>query len=295
MSKLFKLKEWLTLSEASERLSVFLGEKFSVADCLQLALDKHITISAIFNESQHAIHAKVITTTQRKQFSNFIIRTTADGAYIGLIGEDRFISNRELDFEYEDIERYGDVFQLRHGIYDLPMLGAEELDVMHKLDLNAGRIPREFCNIEGPFLITPYGMVNVLNQFNPWMLKTNGNGSPEYFDKVKNEFVDFSHEGYHGFLYPADALRDFELVFRRENIEKFEMENSDDTQQPLKLDESLQVIGALLNALKKAEPASKRWTQEALKAEMMDHGVNLSSRLLDEYFSAANKSFKSAR
>ena len=99
----------------------------------------------------------------------------------------------------------------------------------------------------------------------------------------------------HGFLYPADALRDFELVFRRENIEKFEMENSDDTQQPLKLDESLQVIGALLNALKKAEPASKRWTQEALKAEMMDHGVNLSSRLLDEYFSAANKSFKSAR
>ncbi len=48
MSKLFKLKEWLTLSEASERLSVFLGEKVSVADCLQLALDKHITISAIF-------------------------------------------------------------------------------------------------------------------------------------------------------------------------------------------------------------------------------------------------------
>ena len=144
-------------------------------------------------------------------------------------------------------------------------------------------------------MITPYGMVNVLNQFNPWMLKANEKGSPEYYDKVKNEFVDLSHEGYHGFLYPADALEDFELVFRRENIEKFERENSDDTQQPLKLDEGLQVIGALLNALKKAEPASKRWTQEALKAEMMDHGVNLSPRLLDEYFSAANKLFKSVR
>lgn len=295
MSKLFKLKEWLTLTEASERLSVFLDEKVSVADCLQLALDKHITISAIFNDSQHAIQAKVITTTQRKQLSKFITRTTEDGAYIGLMGEDRFASNRELDFEYEVIERHGDVFQLRHGIYDLPMLGAEELDVMHKLDLSAGRVPREFCNIEGPFLITPYGMVNVLSQFNPWMLKANDSGSPEYYDKVKNEFVDFTHEGYHGFLYPADALRDFELVFRRESIEKFEQEHSDNAQQSLKLDESLHVIGALLNALKKAEPASKRWTQEALKAEMVDHGVNLSPRLLDEYFSMANKHFKSGR
>ena len=125
------------------------------------------------------------------------------------------------------------------------------------------------------------------------MLKTNDSGSPEYYDKVKNEFVDLSHEGYRGFLYPADALGDFELVFRRENIEKFEQENSGDGQQSLKLDESLHVIGALLNALKKAEPASKRWTQEALKAEMIDHGVNLSPRHLDKYFSAANKSFKS--
>ncbi|MCK6825635.1 hypothetical protein L8Q94_20030, partial [Enterobacter kobei] len=48
-----------------------------------------------------------------------------------------------------------------------------------------------------------------------------------------------------------------------------------------------------LNALKKAEPTSKRWTQEALKAEMLDRGLKLSSRLLDEYFSSANKSFKS--
>ncbi|ESL74438.1 TPA: hypothetical protein ACGR6E_001203 [Enterobacter roggenkampii] len=295
MSKLFKLKEWLTVKEAAERLSVSLGEKVSVADCLQLALDEHITISALFNENQHAIHAKVVKTTQRKRFSKFITRTTDDGAYVGFIDEERFVSNNELDCEYEDIERYGGVFQLRHGIYDLPMLGAEGLDVMHKLDLNVGREPRKFCSMEGPFLITPYGMVNVLNQFNPWMLKANEKGSPEYYDKVKNEFVDLSHEGYHGFLYPADALEDFELVFRRENIEKFERENSDDTQQPLKLDEGLQVIGALLNALKKAEPASKRWTQEALKAEMMDHGVNLSPRLLDEYFSAANKLFKSVR
>ncbi len=295
MSKLFKLKEWLTLKEASERLSVFLGERVSIADCLQLALDKHITISALFNEGQYVIPAKIIRTTQREQFSKFIIRTTEDGAYIGLMGEDRFASNRELDCEYEDIERHGDVFRMRHGIYDLPMLGAEELDVMHQLDMHVGREPREFCNMEGPFLITPYGMVNVLSQFNPWMLKANESGSPEYYDKVKNDFVDFSHEGYGGFLYPADALRDFELVFRRGNIEKFEQENSDDAQKTLKLDESLHVIGALLNALKKAEPASKRWTQEALKAEMMEHGVNLSPRLLDEYFSMANKSFKSGR
>ena len=47
VKKLFKLKEWLTLNEAAKRLTVSFGEEISEVDCLQLALDGHITISIL--------------------------------------------------------------------------------------------------------------------------------------------------------------------------------------------------------------------------------------------------------
>ena len=76
-------------------------------------------------------------------------------------------------------------------------------------------------------------------------------------------------------------------------MEEFEKKILSNSNNVLNLDESLLILGAILNSLKKAEPTSKRWTQEALKAEMLDKGLKLSPRLLDEYFSSANKSFKS--
>lgn len=49
MSKLLKLKKWLTIAEAAERLSTILDEKVTEADVFQLAIDQHLTLSAYFN------------------------------------------------------------------------------------------------------------------------------------------------------------------------------------------------------------------------------------------------------
>ena len=264
MSKLFQFKSWLTIEETANRLSTTLGERVSVADCLQLAVEGHITISAILDEGRYAIAAQVIKNSQRRVFEKWIVENTNEGAVIRTPAGDEFYTNEQLDYEYEDIERVSDVFRINHGIYDLPMVGAESLDVMHEFDLSRDKVPREFHNMEGAFLLTEFGLVNILNAFN------------EY-----------------AFFYPADGLGNVEFVFRKENIAEFEKKTLSDNNSLLNLDESLLLLGAVLNALKKAEPTSKRWTQEALKAEMLDRGLKLSSRLLDEYFSSANKSFKS--
>ncbi|EPK3136865.1 TPA: hypothetical protein ACY3K3_001299, partial [Enterobacter cloacae] len=110
MSKLFQLKSWLTIEETANRLTTTLGEKVSVADCLQLAVEGHITISAMLDEGRYAIASQVIKTSQRKVCEKWIIETNSDGAVIRTIAGDEFYSNEQLDYEYEDIERVSDVF-----------------------------------------------------------------------------------------------------------------------------------------------------------------------------------------
>nr|WP_315292903.1 hypothetical protein [Serratia proteamaculans] len=291
MKKLFKLKEWLTIGETAKRLTTSFEEEINEADCLQLALDGHIIISALLSSSVYAIGAKKIKTTQRESLAPFIISTSEDGVKAGMLDGEKFIPNHQLDYEYEDIKRIGEVFSLRNGIYDLPMVGAEKLDVMHIFDLAQERAPREFVNIEGAFLNTEYGMVNVLASFNKLSFKTNGNGTMGLFDDTKEKFVDF--DNYHEFFYPDDGLRDIDFIFRRVNIEQFERSVLENENPSLTMSESLLVIGSMLNALKNAQTSSKRWTQDAIKTEILENSQTIKSRTLDDYFSMANKCFKS--
>jgi len=55
MSKLFKLKEWLTLADAARHLSIVFGEDVSEADLLQLALDRRLDLSVYFPSYEPAV------------------------------------------------------------------------------------------------------------------------------------------------------------------------------------------------------------------------------------------------
>ncbi|OCA56560.1 hypothetical protein [Photorhabdus namnaonensis] len=289
MKKLFKLKEWFTLGETARRLTSSFEEEISIADCLSLALDKRLMISVLLDKSVYAVKAKLIKTTMRKQFSDCIKSTTNEGAVLNMLVGERFYTNEQLDHEYEEIEREDVAFKLPHGIYDLPMIGAEELDVMHTFDTAQSRSPREYVNIEGAFLNTKFGMVNILASFNKLTLEYNDK-ELALFDSVKNEFVDYKN--YHNFFYPDDGLGDVEFICRREHIEKLEQSVLNDGEAALALDDSLLIIGSMLSALKKAKPESKRWTQDALKGEL-EKTCPISARTLDKYFSEANKRLKS--
>ncbi|HHV7360394.1 TPA: hypothetical protein ACUNBO_003055 [Morganella morganii] len=289
MKKLFKLKEWFTLDETARRLTSSFEEEISVADCLSLALDGRIVISALLDKSLYVIRSNIEQTTMRKQFSSWINSTTDAGVYLNTPSGEVFHSNEQLDYQYDQIKRHGNVFRLDFGIYDLPMLGAEKLDVMHQFDIEQHRSPREYIDIEGAFLTTKYGMVNVLESFNELKLKFDGKKS-RLFDPILNKYVDF--KDYSAFFYPDDGLGEVEFVFRRENIELFEQSVLNNEESTLNLDSSLLIIGSVLNALKKAQPTSKRWTQEAIKNEL-ENICPIKPRDIDNYFSEANKRLKS--
>jgi hypothetical protein len=59
-SKLFKLKKWLTLSEASRHLTGVCGEEVTEADILLLALEGHLTISVNFINHAYVKLRKVV-------------------------------------------------------------------------------------------------------------------------------------------------------------------------------------------------------------------------------------------
>lgn len=94
------------------------------------------------------------------------------------------------------------------------------------------------------------------------------------------------------------------LVLFKDDLEKIQilLNNEDNNmdnekESKLNLDDSLLIIGSILSALKKVEPTSKRWTQEALTREILDATptTSISKRAIDDYFSEANKRFKSKK
>ena len=64
MSKLFKLKEWLTLDESAAHISNVLGEPAKVADLYRFALDGHLKLSVDFVNHTQARKGKGVKTEQ---------------------------------------------------------------------------------------------------------------------------------------------------------------------------------------------------------------------------------------
>lgn len=60
MSKLFSLREWVTVPEAAKYLSVIFGEEVTEADVLRFALDRHLKLSVNFINRVNAKFAHIV-------------------------------------------------------------------------------------------------------------------------------------------------------------------------------------------------------------------------------------------
>jgi hypothetical protein len=157
-SKLFKLKRWLTLPEAAQHLSGICGEEVTVADILRLALDGHLTLSVNFVNHAQARPGQVIgrdDVVWRECPSLFaggdkpeIPLMIPDSLYIG--GEN-FL---KLQSKVVSIQ----------GIWDLPMIGAERLDVEHKYQLLTGGPAVTLQFIDGTFVKGKEGVICQLQE-----------------------------------------------------------------------------------------------------------------------------------
>lgn len=271
-------------------MSTTFEEPVSIADCLQLAVDGHIIISAIFSNTQYGVSAELEKTTWRNVLAP--TRNTQEGEDILMELFNTTYKADFLDTPCIHIKRSGGVFTVPSGIYDLPMIGSEALDVSHALAIEQKRDPGEFSNMEGAFIKFGDGLVNIMLPFNSFIYKSNDENQIQQYDEQVGAFVDYVN--YHRFFYPSDSIGGAELVFKRENIEDFEKSQfQEDESITFSLAESLVIIGAMLDALKNTSYKPKRWTQENLKADMTERTKSLKARKIDDYFSLANKSYKS--
>ncbi len=120
MSKLFKLKVWLTIPEAAKYLSAALSEDVSDADVLRLGLDGHIKLSVHF-----------LNMAWGKQWVPVTIEDVEWELYASPDGDMiRSPKNGTVWVSQDDTRQLSTTIQqLDAEAWDLPMIGAEEITV----------------------------------------------------------------------------------------------------------------------------------------------------------------------
>lgn len=150
MSKLFKLKEWLTVEEAAKHLSTVLGEEVAIADIYRLALDGHLVLSMSFPNHAYGNLGEVVGIERAKRFMPpagmlddiYAARGECVPEEIVIadyIGNDQFINWSE---KVNSIE----------GVWDLPMLASEKIDVDFVYHQLIGGPYIELVGLDGTFV-----------------------------------------------------------------------------------------------------------------------------------------------
>lgn len=189
MSKILKLKEWLTIEETATRLSASAGEVVSEADILRFAIDGHLTLSVYFVNHARGTRGKIVpytetlwalppplmlpdklqidiaalpATTATIGLPTNLIRLLIDNPEALLQGCIPYMTSLKIDENrYLNLER--DVVTLR-GVWDLPMWGAEALDVEHMYQNMVGGPPVTLQSLEGAFVQGTDGYVYQLKE-----------------------------------------------------------------------------------------------------------------------------------
>lgn len=150
MSKLFKLKEWLTVEEAAKHLSTVLGEEVVIADIYRLALDGHLVLSMSFPNHAYGNLGELVGLENTKRFRppaglfEEIYKASAKDApeemiISDYIGNDQFLNWSE---KVNSIE----------GVWDLAMFASERLDVEFVYHQLIGGPAIELVGLDGAFV-----------------------------------------------------------------------------------------------------------------------------------------------
>jgi hypothetical protein len=267
VKKLYQLKKWLTIEDTARHLSIVFDEPVSEADVLRLGLDGHLKLSINFINGAVARCGNVVTYDQAKMYilprdtSKVTIEdlmprylntvTIADElpeeikkgledqtlcyAFAGLPIRD----NEVLELEKE-ISRLSKL----NGVYDLPMMGGERLDVEHKYQMLTDCVEVTGVFLDGAFVVSSDGKWCQLQEHfndNPY-----SNSDEKKKERAKKPL--YHPDNY----YPAGGLPDDSvLAVRTSELTEFESRISESEgviEKPLSTTERttlLTVIAAL--------------------------------------------------
>lgn len=276
MSKLLKLKQWLTINEAARHLTQIFNEPVEYSDILQMSLDGHFKLSVNFPNTAAAklgriVPYKDVPLLELPNLDGTGIIHYADGYPLDethptkITAETPFIC---FDREISKID----------GIWDLALMGNERIDVEFELHQIIGGPEITMINIEGTFLNRPDGT---------WASLQDRLDDREIIDK------DGKKKKARGEHYPAGGLGDdcIKVIRTSELIEfqnRMEGHIGEKTLGNRERTTLLNIIGALLEKyVKKDEPLIDEIQQEYPAVP------GLKTRTLQEKFADARRSLKS--
>ncbi|WNC90512.1 hypothetical protein RI103_03870 [Paraburkholderia sp. FT54] len=149
MSKLFYLKEWVTVLAAANHLSAVFGENVAEADILQFALDGRLTLSVHFVNPARARYGHIVGPEgiEWMDLPNvFGIGGPRAATHIRHMRSLKLYDDRD---EYINLSE--DVISI-DGVWDLPMLGGDRLDVEHTFQMLISGHAVTSSNLEGSFV-----------------------------------------------------------------------------------------------------------------------------------------------
>lgn len=171
MSKLLKLKEWLTVEETAKRLSIAAGEDVTEADILRLALDGHLILSVYLVNHARARMGKVVPLSETEwTFLPPLLSITPPPLTEEMVEhypesfrklwndtppEQRSLCIPMLKSLAIDESRFinleKDVTTLT-GVWDLPLIGCERIDVEYTYQQLIGGPEVTLEGIDGSFV-----------------------------------------------------------------------------------------------------------------------------------------------
>lgn len=260
ISKLFKLKEWLTVPEAARHLSILFDEDVSEADVLRLALDKHIKLSVYFVNHARAKCGKVVSFDEveygESSFPTLLQLETPPPPeircnpkklhkFIKQLPLTTYIKSLKLDDKrYLTFDK--DLKEIR-GVWDLSMIGNEQLDIEHEFQmltdgpevtlqgLDGAFVEREdgeICQLQESFDQNEYtrGSIAQLEKIKERITISNigVEQAKELLDQHKKDREEYLNvqkkKDYSDDYYPASGLpKDSVLVVRTDALRKFEL------------------------------------------------------------------------
>ncbi|MEI8645040.1 hypothetical protein P4S60_05275 [Pseudoalteromonas sp. Hal040] len=257
MSKLFKLKEWLTLNETVDYISKSLNEPVTIPDLFRLALDKHIVISVNLVNGAQACLGKFISKADISliTFTKDIIGEELEQPYIAPEnGESYFEDDKFIKIDNTKIQNIS-------GVWDLTLAGSEAIDLEFYCQKMTSGLEVTLVGLEGVYLEKNGVLAQLHTSFD---LNEYMEGSKIYCQKAEDsldksnmtsdEIDDFRNdlkEKRRKFLsrdqfaksnyYPSGGLdeHDYDFVFRTSEINRFlsslEVGDKDESEQSVEL------------------------------------------------------------
>lgn len=312
MKKLYQLKKWLTIEDTARHLSIIFGEPVSEADVLQLGLDGHIKLSVNFVNGAVARRGKVVTLDQAQMY--ILPRDTSKATiedlmprYLntvtfadelpeeikkGLLDQTLCYAVKGMVIrENEVLELEKEISRIRklEGVYDLPMIGGERLDIEHKYQMLTGGAEVTGTFLDGAFVVSPDGQWCQLQEHfddNPY-----SNSDEKKKERSKKPL--YHPDNY----FPAGGLPDDSvLVVRTSELTEFELrisESEDVIEKPLTSSERDSLLKLVIGMAVKGysyDPNAKKNSAVAdIAADLALLGLPLGDDTIRKYLKQGNE------